>query len=114
MKATSRQPFEPKEFKGSRRQRRALARKMNERYRLYVFEVETFDGDYYYVVALNTDHVKEILLTIEPKIDDEQIFWIKPLNQQQMEQIEVDEQTNLYTKYLEYEGNGGVISSTAW
>lgn len=114
MRKQANEPFQPNEFKGSRHERRARARKMNKAYRATMYEVETMDNEYYYVIALNSDHVKEMLEAHEDKVTDERIFWIKPLNPEQMKLVTVDTDTTLYDTYTNYTGTGSVIASTMW
>jgi len=108
------EPFKPTEFKGSRKQRRAMARKMNKAYRAKMYDVELFTGENYYVIALNQDHVTEMLLAHEDKVTKEEIYWIKPLNPEQMKLVTFDADTTLYDEYLNYSGTGAVIASTLW
>jgi hypothetical protein len=114
MRKQANEPFKPTEFKGTRQQRRARARQMNKAYRATMYEVELFDGDCYYVIALNSDHVKEMLEAHEDKVTDERIYWIKPLNPEQMKLVTVDADTTLYDTYLNYTGTGAIIASTLW
>lgn len=114
MRKQANEPFQPNEFQGTRRQRRAMTRKMNKAYRATMYEVETMDYEYYYVIALNMDHVKEMLEAHEDNVTDEHIFWIKPLNPEQMKLVTVDTDTTLYDTYLNYTGTGAVIASTLW
>lgn len=91
-----------------------MARKMNKAYRATMYEVELTDNEYYYVIALNSDHVKEMLEAHEDKVSLDSIYWIKPLNPEQMKLVTVDTDTTLYDVYNNYTGTGSVVASTLW
>jgi len=117
MKRTSNSAFKTSDFKGTRAQKRALTRKMNSKYRFYIYEVELIGGDMIYVIALNSKHVKEILEAQPEPIEDEKIYWIHPLNPEHIKDViidatETEEETTLYEVFYNYTGNGSVICST--
>lgn len=118
VKPTDKKPLERKE---TRRERRAIQRKMDEYFKLKCYEVDVFDGDEtFWIIAIHEAHVEELLLAHDD-IKKEDISGLITLNQEQMKQIVIQanedtesEETTLWIVFKNYEGAGEIICSTMW
>jgi len=106
----------------TRRQRRFMKRKEDQYFALKAYEVNVFDEtEQFWVIAIHTDHVKELLLQCPEEINPEDIGMITMLNYEDMKAITIsaDEdqelpETNLYEVFGKYFGSGEIICSTMW
>jgi len=110
--------------KETRRERRAIKRKMDNYFKLKCFqvEVEVCDVDEtFWIIAIHEAHVDELLLASEENIQHPDIWSYNVLNPEQMKQVIIksddenkDPETTLWEVFQSYEGAGEIICSTMW